>query len=102
MQEDRIAAEIEPRPGQARAAARALQQLGFRVHQAGTTISVDAPARLWSETFGIAFERRTERAFQGIEGSEVARAHPTSEPEIPPALAGLIAAVTLIPPPEFF
>ena len=50
-----IPAEVETRPSRSRDAARALQERGFRVLHAGGTLSVDAPATLWSQVFSVEF-----------------------------------------------
>ena len=59
-----VAAEITPRGGKEREAARALQAMGFRVHAVGATISVDAPRERWKAAFAARFapvRRRQEK-----------------------------------------
>ncbi len=97
-----VAGEIEPVPGRAQAAARALQRLGFRVLHVGPTISVDAPAGLWSETFEVSFESRrvTIVSELGPDG-DVTYEH-AGAVRIPPQLESLVRDVTFARPPEFF
>ncbi len=97
-----VAGEIEPVPGRAQAAARALQRLGFRVLHVGPTISVEGPARLWSETFDVSFEprRATIASELGTDG-EVTYEH-AGAVRIPPQLESLVRDVAFVRPPEFF
>ncbi len=97
-----IAGEIEPVPGRAQAAARALQRLGFRVLRAGSTISVDGPKRLWSETFDVSFEPRQATTISelGPDG-DVTYEHAAAV-RIPPQLESLVRDVAFVRPPEFF
>jgi hypothetical protein len=44
--------EVTPLAGQARQAAAALQEYGFRVLHVGATISVEAPEAVWVRAFG--------------------------------------------------
>ena len=55
VEPDLVAAEITPRGGKEREAARALQAMGFRVHAVGATISVDAPQERWKAAFAARF-----------------------------------------------
>jgi hypothetical protein len=77
---ERIPAEVWPQPGQLRAAAAALQRLGFRVLRLGTTISVDAPATVWRQVFGDSVR--------------------TGQVSIPATLQGLVRDVSLVEPPD--
>lgn len=47
-----VGGEVTPQPGQARRAAAALQEYGFRVLHIGVTISVEAPEAVWVQAFG--------------------------------------------------
>ena len=99
-----VAAEITPRGGKEREAARALQAMGFRVHAVGATISVDAPRERWKAAFAARFapvrrhrgKRRTPRA--------VASAHRVSPVafQVPAALEPLVKDVVFVEPPELF
>jgi hypothetical protein len=64
------AAEITPRRGREREAARALQAMGFRVHAVGATISVDAPRERWKAAFAARFasvrRRREGDSFEAV------------------------------------
>ena len=55
VEPDLVAAEITPRGGKEREAARALQAMGFRVHAVGATISIDAPRERWKDAFAARF-----------------------------------------------
>jgi hypothetical protein len=55
VKSDLVAAEITPRSGKEREAARALQAMGFRVHTVGATISIDAPRERWKDAFAARF-----------------------------------------------
>ncbi|MCX7783512.1 MAG: hypothetical protein N2318_07680 [Meiothermus sp.] len=97
-----IAAEVTPHPGKAQQAARALQGLGFRVLQVGSTISVQAPQALWRETFGVRFTRQKKDFLKDV---GLSRAYPVPRPQtlrIPPELESCIAAIAFIEPPELF
>jgi hypothetical protein len=102
MHEDVISAEIEPASNQAQQAARALQQLGFRVLHIGLTISVQAPRALWEQTFGVSFETRRKTTISGVEDSEVIYYKPTTDVvSIPATFRDIIAGVYFVEPPEF-
>ena len=88
-----ISAEIETRPSHSREAARALQERGFRVLRGGGTLSVDAPAALWSRVFSVEFVRGE------VEGRAVARPGSLC---VPAELDELIQNVWLQEPPELY
>jgi hypothetical protein len=78
-----VSAEIYPCEGRARAAGKALQEKGLRVHHIGTTtISVEADPETWDRVFGAGNRR------------EVAA--------IPEELEDLVAEVAIARPPELF
>lgn len=81
---DRVSAEVTPRAGQARRAATALQELGFRVLHIGSTISVDAPESSWTRVFGVSFRA-------GVPAGDVA---------VPETLRDLVIDVWVVPPPD--
>lgn len=98
-----IAAEVVPRSNRAQSAAKALQQLGFRVLDIGSaTVSVQAPAELWEETFHVSFSRRRKERLSISPGSAVEYAVPEGPVEIPAALGELIEDVLFVQPPELF
>lgn len=78
-----VSAEIYPCEGRTRAAAKALQERGLRVHHIGTTtISVEADPETWDQVFG-------EGARQEVE-------------TIPEELEDLVAEVAIARRPELF
>lgn len=97
-----VAAEIEPVPGRAQAAARGLQRLGFRVLHIGPTISVEAPTRLWTDTFNVSFETRQTTTLSELDPDSRATFHEADDVTIPAQLEGLVHAVAFVRPPEFF
>lgn len=98
-----IAAEVEPVDGKARAAAQKFEQLGFDVHYVGTTISLEAPKKLWEQVFDVEFEKREKESLRGVEGIRATYYWPTSgDPPIPPLLEGLVTDVHFQEPPEYF
>lgn len=103
MSEPRISAEVEPHPGEARAAAARLDRTGFQIHHVGTTISVEGPRSLWEETFGVTFEEREKPTTREVEDAERSyyRAR-TDAMEIPAHLRPVIAEIYFSEPPEFF
>ncbi len=101
MAESTVSAEIEPLPGRAQAAAKALQQLGLRVLHIGQTISVEGSERVWRSTFHVAFTSRKKTIIAGIGESEVTyRTAAEDTLSIPSQLRGLVAAVSFVEPPE--
>jgi hypothetical protein len=97
-----VAAEITPRIGKEREAARALQTIGFRVHAVGATISVDAPRERWKAAFAARFApaRREKRRTPGATTST-----PQVSPiafQIPAVLEPLVESVVFLEPPELF
>jgi hypothetical protein len=99
----RIPGEVVPASGQARAAALALQRLGFHVLHVGTSISVEATEPIWTSNFQVTFESRSKPQVAGVEGGEVIYQVPTSgEVRIPEELQGLVELVTFPQPPELF
>lgn len=98
-----VAAEITPTPGRAQSAAKALQQLGFRVLHIGHTISVQAPEQLWGEVFDVSFHTETQRRVAASPKSATEYAVPDSDSvQIPATLGELITEVSFARPPEFF
>lgn len=95
-----VAAEIEYRSEKKITAARALQQRGFQLLAVGTTISVQAPAELWTSTFGVSFESRTKQVAEGTTSTYLQPA--TDRVDIPADLRTVIAQVLFVQPPEFF
>jgi hypothetical protein len=103
MTEPTISAEVEPRPGMAQAAAKALQDRGFRILHIGGTISVEAPQSLWEETFNVFFETHTKRRMAEVPESEITYQKAVIEAmHIPETLQELVAAVLFAEPPELF
>jgi hypothetical protein len=103
MSDTIVAAEIITTPGQASRAAKALQQLGFRVLRVDSSISVQAPEKVWESTFHISFKKQRKQRLAGIEKSSVKYALPIEGTvTIPPSLSELIADVHFVQPPEFF
>ncbi len=97
-----VAAEVEPVPGRVHAAARELQRLGFRVLHIGPTISVEAPTRLWGDTFNVSFEARQTTSASELEPRSRATYHEAGPVTIPAELEGLVGEVAFVRPPEFF
>lgn len=96
-----IPAEIEPKPGQSRAAAKALQELGFKILHLGPTISVEAPEELWRSTFEVRFANARKQQLRGVDASEVSyRRARTDTVSIPESLERLVASVAFVEPPE--
>jgi hypothetical protein len=98
-----VAAEIVPLPEQAQSAAKALQQLGFRVLRIDSHVSVEAPERLWKKVFKVSFKRKNKRRFEASSSSSMEFGVPEEDsPTIPDSLRELIAEVIFVQPPEFF
>ena len=95
-----VAAEIEYCSGKKVAAARALQLRGFQVLAVGTTISAQAPADLWSSTFGISFQSRAKQVAEGVSGSYLKPV--TDHASIPEDLRGIVRCLLFMEPPQFF
>ena len=99
-----IAAEVTPRGGKEREAARALQAMGFRVHAVGATISVDAPQEQWKSAFAAQFapaRRRQEKLRTPGTEATVQRVSPVAF-QIPATLKSLVESVSFVEPPELF
>jgi hypothetical protein len=101
--EETISAEVRPAPDQARRAALALQQLGFRILHIGATVSVEGPKSLWESTFNVSFEEHKKKTIAGVEESGVTfhRAL-VDDMRVPSELGELIAEVAFAEPPEFY
>ena len=99
-----VAAEITPRGGKEREAARALQAMGFRVHAVGATISVDAPRERWKAAFAARFppvrRHREKRRAPGTAAS-AQEVSPIAF-QMPAALEPLVESVVFVEPPEIF
>jgi hypothetical protein len=91
-----VAAEITPRSGKERQAARALQALGFRVHAVGATISVDAPREHWRVTFAARFAPGPTP-----DAASDQQVTPVSF-QLPAALEPFVESVIFVEPPELF
>jgi hypothetical protein len=99
-----VSAEITPRNGKAREAARALQAMGFRVHAVGRTISVDAPRERWKATFAARFapsHRTREKRQAPRAGAPAPRVSPVAF-AVPPALGPLVEGVAFVEPATLF
>lgn len=69
----------------------------------GTTISVQAPEKVWEETCRISFQKGQKQRLAGSEGTAMEYAAPAEEPvSIPVALQELVADVAFVEPPQFF
>ena len=98
-----VSAEIVPSAGNATQVARDLQNRGFRVLRTDDTISVDGPESLWSDVFGVRFDRRQRPASADTPQPETQYAVPQdSTLRIPEAFQGLIDDVLFVEPPELF
>jgi hypothetical protein len=98
-----VAAEIAPRGGKEREAARALQAMGFRVHAVGATISVDAPRERWEAAFAARFAPvRRRRGNRAPEAAASAQQVPPVAFQVPAALEPLVESVIFVDPPELF
>lgn len=103
MSENMISAEIQPLPSQAQQAAKALQNLGFRILHIGTTISVQAPRQLWESTFNVSFVPQRKTVMPEIERGDVTYQRAVTENmRIPAQLQNVIAEVMFVEPPEFY
>lgn len=103
VESDLVAAEITPRSGKEREAARALQAMGFRVHAVGATISIDAPRERWKDVFAA--------RFAPVQAKEKGRTRGGVAPDrqvspvayqVPAALEPLVESVAFVEPPELF
>lgn len=103
MSENMISAEIQPLPSQAQQAAKALQNLGFRILHIGPTISVQAPRQLWESTFNVSFVPHRKTVMPEIERGDVTYQRAVTENmRIPAQLQNVIAEVMFVEPPEFY
>jgi hypothetical protein len=104
VEPDLVAAEITPRGGKEREAARALQAMGFRVHAVGATISVDAPRERWKAAFAVRFvpvhRGREKRRTPGA-ATSAQHMSPVAF-QVPVALEPLVESVVFVEPPELF
>ncbi len=98
--------ELAPAAGRPVQAARALQEIGFRVRHIGTfSISGDVPVERWREVFSTDVERR--RSSLGGERHEIGEvpyySHVANVPfRVPQRLEGLVERAYPQPPPLFF
>lgn len=98
-----IAAEITPIPGRARSAAKVLQQLGFRILNIGSTISVQSSEDVWKDTFHISFIKKDKQLLSISPSSSIEYAVPNQDAiKIPVSLRELISDIVFVEPPEFF
>jgi len=97
-----VAAEITPRGGKEREAARALQAMGFRVHAIGTTISVDGRRERWKAAFAARFAPVRRRGQKRRRAAASAQHVPPVAFQVPAALEPLVESVVFVEPPEFF
>jgi len=103
MNAEPIAAEITPQSGQAKAAALALQRLGFRVLHIGPTISVEGPETLWQSVFDVSFKIQSKDILRDMPGGETTyRKAITDDMAIPADLQPLISDVAFVEPPELY
>jgi hypothetical protein len=103
VEPDLVAAEVTPRGGKEREAARALQAMGFRVHAVGATISIDAPRERWKDAFAARFapvQRKEKGRTPGVAAS--AQHVSPVEFQVPAALEPLVESVVFVEPPELF
>lgn len=96
-----IAAEVLPTAAQhTTPAVTALQERGFRVLHVGMSISVQAPRRVWEETFGVVFTPHTTTVQAQLDRQVTyQRADPESV-RVPADLQSLIADVAFAEPPD--
>ena len=97
-----VAAEITPRGGKEREAARALQAMGFRVHAIGTTISVDGRRERWKAAFTARFAPVRRRGKKHRRAAASAQHVPPVAFQVPAALEPLVESVVFVEPPELF
>jgi hypothetical protein len=99
-----ISAEIIPVKDRAQLAAKALQQIGFRILHVGTSISVQASDQVWKDTFHVSFVEKVRQRVPGSPGSSFKYAVPDRKSSIrtPALLRDLVAEVLFIEPPELF
>ena len=101
MPETLISAEVEPAPNQANRAALALQRLGFRVLNIGTTISVQGPQLLWESVFNVSFKPRKKSVLPEIDDGEVTYQEASvGRMRFPAELKDLVAEIMFVEPPE--
>lgn len=104
MADNKISAEIKPKPNQANQAALVLQRLGFHILHIGPTISVQSPQSAWESTFNVSFEPQKKIVVAGLEkGGEITYQRAIIDNmRIPPELQDLIDDVMFMEPPELF
>jgi len=103
VESDLVAAEITPRSGKEREAARALQAMGFRVHAVGATISVDAPRERWKAAFAAQFAPVRRQEKHPAPGAVASAQHVSPVAfQVPAALEPLVESIVFIEPPELF
>lgn len=103
MSDITIAAEVVPVPEHAQSAAKALQQLGFRVLRIDATVSVQGPEELWDKIFNVSFAKKRKRRFAPSADTSIQFGVPKKESvSIPDSLRELITDVIFVQPPEFF
>lgn len=103
VEPDLVAAEVTPRGGKEREAARALQAMGFRVHAVGATISIDAPRERWKDAFAARFApvQRKEKGRTPEVAASAQHVSPVAF-QVPAALEPLVESVVFVEPPELF
>lgn len=95
---DQVAAEIMTAQGQEQNAALLLQRAGFQILHIGVTISVSAPAEVWTRVFDVSFAPAEREV---APGRRVQFQKPSSEDlEIPAALAEVVTRVFFAEPPD--
>ncbi|MBD0324824.1 MAG: hypothetical protein ICV68_00245 [Pyrinomonadaceae bacterium] len=98
-----VSAEIVPLPERAQSAAKALQQLGFRVLRIDSHVSVEAPEKLWTKVFRVSFKKKSKPRFAPSASSSIDYGVPKEDSAtIPDSLRELITEVIFVQPPEFF
>jgi hypothetical protein len=104
MSRDMIGAEIVPQSGKSVEAAKALQNLGFKVlHVANTSVSVQGSESVWRQNFPVTFQSHRKSQLPLSKGDPVSYQRPEQDPvPIPAGLNELIVSVAFVEPPEFF
>lgn len=102
MSNQNVAAEIVPQPHRAQSAAKALQELGFRVLRIDATISIQAPVQVWEDVFHVSFGQQRKDRLSTSPESSIEHADAPDQVQIPAPLSDLIAEVLFVQPPEFF